>query len=312
MLLKVIGFFSLIGAVFSQTATPTPTNTISPTETATSTPLFVISAYPTTTATPSFSATSTPVFMVSAWPTTSPVNVSATSTPQFYYTAYPTYDPNNATAITPTTEGTSTATVMGGVAVATTGAGLIGFIINYFRKGGSVSGLAKLAYQNRAKIAENLKKLPLDDLKKHLGNNVDLKQLEEYKRRGEELYNKLPDSIRDKVKDNMTAEKLIELVENPEKFQQRIKEDVLSVAKSEIGGLSEHAKTVLDKLPVPDSMKSQLEHQVKDMIEKQLKQSVSNNKDQPEDVKIEFKEVPLEGPGLTIEPASIVIRENKN
>lgn len=198
---------------------------------------------------------------------------------------------------------------MGGTAVAVSGAGLVGFLINYFRKGGSVSGLAKLAYQNRGKIADNLKKLPLDDLKKHLGDKVDLKKLEEYKNRGQDLFDKLPDSMKDKLKDNMTPEKLIELVENPEQFQQKLKEDITSIAKSELGNLSEHTKGIMDKLPVPDAMKSQIESQVKDLIQKQLTQT---NKDQTEEVKIEIKEVPLEGPSHTIEPAILTVKESKN
>jgi hypothetical protein len=252
--------------------------------------------------------------MVTAWPTTSPINVSPSSSPLFFYTPYPSYDPNNATVIGTSTTGTSSATIMGGTAVAVSGAGLVGFLVNYFRKGGSVSGLAKIAYQNRGKIADNLKKLPLDDLKKHLGDKVDLKKLEEYKSRGQDLYNKLPDSMKDKLKDNMTPEKLIELVENPEQFQQKLKEDITSVAKSELGNLSEHTKGIMDKLPVPDAMKSQIESQVKDLIQKQLKQATTtnDNKDGPEEVKIEIKEVPLEGPSLTIEPALLTVKETKN
>ncbi len=322
MFLRILSILSFVGAAFSQTvsptatalvpsitSSPTPTNTISPSETITQTPMFVISAFPTTTASPSFSSTSTPLFMITAWPTTSPINVSPSSSPLYFYTPYPSYDPNNATVIGATTTGTSTATVMGGIAVATSGAGLIGFIINYFRKGGSCSGLAKLAYQNRGKIADNIKKLPLDDLKKHLGDKVDLKKLEEYKKRGEDLYNKLPDSMKDKLKDNMTPDKLIELVENPEKFQQKLKEDITSVAKSELGNLSEHTKGIMDKLPVPDGMKSQIESQVKDLIQKQLKQS-TDQKDGVEEVKIEIKEVPLEG--NEIQPATLIVKENKN
>ena len=235
--------------------------------------------------------------------------MSPTSSPLYFYTPYPSYDPNNATVVGTATTGASSATIMGGTAVALSGAGFIGFIINYFRKGGSFSGLAKLAYQNRGKIADNLKKLPMDDLKKHLGNNVDINKLQEYKKRGEDLYNKLPDSMKDKLKDNMTPEKLIELVENPEKFQQKLKEDISSVAKSELGNLSEHTKGIMDKLPVPDSMKSQIESQVKDLIQKQLNQT-SNNKDSHEEVKIEIKEIPLDDKSNNIELPSISIKEN--
>jgi hypothetical protein len=187
--------------------------------------------------------------------------------------------------------GISTATILGGVAVAISGVGALGFVIHYFRNGGSLSGLARLTYKNRDVITENMNKLPLDDLKKHLGVDDDLKKLEEYKKRAEEIYNKLPDSVKEKIKDNLTAENLIELVENPNKFQEKIQEKL----KSESSNLSEHAKQALDKLPVPDEMKSKIEYQLQNIIQKQLESSNSN-----EQIQIELKENPLESSTLTI------------
>jgi hypothetical protein len=273
MLGKLLGLVSLIGVVFSQTSSPT----------------ISLSSTITTT-----------------------LSATETSTPLFYYTSYPTYDPNNSTVVTTITTdttsntGTTSSMIMGGVAVGIASIGAIGFAINYFRKGGSLSGLAKIAYQNREKIIENLNKLPLDDLNNKLGNKVDLTKFEELKHKGEDLFNNLPPSVIEKIKENITGEKLIELVENPEKFKEDLKEDIATIAHSELGNLSEHTKDILGKLPIPDAMKSQLEFQVKAMIEQKLKEAIS--KKDNSDVTIDFKEVPLDLLSI-LQPASLIIHE---
>jgi hypothetical protein len=95
--------------------------------------------------------------MITAWPTTSPVNVSVTSTPLYYMTAYPSYDPNNSSGLgllggVLASAPSSTATILGGVAVGIAGIGAIGFAVNYLRKGGTLSGLLKIAKSKEAEM----------------------------------------------------------------------------------------------------------------------------------------------------------------
>lgn len=122
--------------------------------------------------TPLPSASATPLFMITAWPTTSPVNVSATSTPLFYWTPYPSYDPNNGTSPFAFLAGTSgtTATILGAIAVGGLGIAGAAFVINHFRKGGSLKGLLSIAMANRKKISNMVKDIPIvpDSIKKGL------------------------------------------------------------------------------------------------------------------------------------------------
>lgn len=143
------------------TSTPTITSSTSTTlaPSATSTPLFVVTAYPTTTATMTLTATSTPLFMITAWPSSSPVNVSATSTPLYYMTAYPSYNPNNASGLLGgllANAPSSVATILGGVAVGIAGIGAIGFAVNYLKKGGSLKGLLQIAKSKEAEMTAML------------------------------------------------------------------------------------------------------------------------------------------------------------
>jgi hypothetical protein len=149
---------------------------------------------------------------------------------------------NTTTTIVETnSSGISTATILAGVAVAVSGATVVGFIVRYFKNGGTVSGLAKLTYENRDKIKEEINKLPIDELKK-----VDIQ--------------KIPDDL-SKIKENV-----IELVSDPEK-----------------------RKDVLDQLPVSSEVKSQLESHVKEIIKSKIGSETITD-----EVKIEYKEVPLE------------------
>jgi len=139
------------------TSTPTITSSTSTTlaPSATSTPLFVITAYPTTTATMTLTATSTPLFMITAWPSSSPVNVSATSTPLYYMTAYPSHNPNNESGLLGgllASAPSSVATILGGVAVGIAGLGAIGFAVNYLKKGGTLKGLLQIAKSKQGEM----------------------------------------------------------------------------------------------------------------------------------------------------------------
>jgi len=96
--------------------------------------------------------------MITAWSTPSPVNVSATSSPRFMMTAYPT---NSSGAAGGTTllenlgvaPGSSTATILGGVAVGAIALAGVAYAIYHFRKGGTVGGLVDKIKENKDKIA---------------------------------------------------------------------------------------------------------------------------------------------------------------
>jgi hypothetical protein len=152
-------------------STTTPTITASTTNTITGTPLFQITAWPTTSSTTTLTATSTPLFMITAWPTTSPVNVSATSTPLYYYTAYPSVG-SNATggllgfASSMMSSGSSTATIVGSVALGIVGLGAIAGVIAYLRKGGTIGGLINKVKENKENIAKFANALPISEADK--------------------------------------------------------------------------------------------------------------------------------------------------
>jgi len=144
----------------SQTATASFTYTGSGTSSVAVTPtkIYDITLIPSQTVTPSVAATTTPLFMITAWSTPSPVNVSATSSPRFMMTAYPT---NSSGAAGGTTllenlgvaPGSSTATILGGVAVGAIALAGVAYAIYHFRKGGTVGGLVDKIKENKDKIA---------------------------------------------------------------------------------------------------------------------------------------------------------------
>lgn len=156
----------------TMTTTGTPTVTASSTATATltqsatSTPLFQITAWPTTTSTQTLSATSTPLFMITAWPSPSPVNVSATSTPLYYYTAYPSVG-SNATggllglASSLTSGASSTAVILGSVALGVVALGAIGGAVAYFRGGGTLGGFLSKVKEHKGDLAKFANALPI-------------------------------------------------------------------------------------------------------------------------------------------------------
>jgi len=168
---------STITASTTNTLTATSTTTLTATPTATSTntltgtPLFQITAWPTTSSTTTLTATGTPLFMITAWPTTSPVNVSATSTPLYYYTAYPSVGSNETGgllgfATSMMSSGSSTATIVGSVALGIVGLGAIAGVIAYIRKGGTIGGLINKVKENKENIAKFANALPISEADK--------------------------------------------------------------------------------------------------------------------------------------------------
>ena len=134
------------------TSSITSTESVSPVATLTSTPLFAMTAYPSRTTTPSVAVTTTPLFMVTGFPTPSPVNVSAAG------------GGSSAPA------SSSTATILGAVAVGVLGIVLIAGAIIYFRNGGTLGGLMNKIKENKEtieKIAGNVTSaLPISDEQK--------------------------------------------------------------------------------------------------------------------------------------------------
>jgi len=94
--------------------------------------------------------------MITAWSTPSPVNVSATSSPLFMITAYPTNSSGAGPSLLENlgvAPGSSTATILGGVAVGAIALAGLAYAIYYFRNGGTVGGLVNKIKENKDKIA---------------------------------------------------------------------------------------------------------------------------------------------------------------
>jgi hypothetical protein len=146
----------------TQTGTPsftyTGTNTL--TQSATPTNIYEFTLIPSKSVSPSVPPTTTPLFMITAWATPSPVNVSATSSPRFMMTAYPTNASGAGGAGGPSllenlgvAPGSSTATILGGVAVGAIALAGVAYAIHHFRNGGTVKGLVEKVKANKDKIA---------------------------------------------------------------------------------------------------------------------------------------------------------------
>jgi len=111
--------------------------------------------------------------MITAWPSPSPVNVSATSTPLYYYTAYPSVG-SNATGgggllglASSLTEGSSsTAVILGSVALGIVGLGAAAGAVAYFRKGGSVNGLMDKIHSGKGTLTQLANSLPISEAQK--------------------------------------------------------------------------------------------------------------------------------------------------
>jgi hypothetical protein len=189
--------------------------------------------------------------MITAWPTPSPVNVSATSTPLYYMTAYPSYNPNNST------EGvgsilssvpSSTATILGGVAVGLVGLGAVGFAINHFRKGGSVAGLIGMAQENKAKAMSLVNQLPISqDLKNKLEHPESflppdaqhaIEVAKEAAANPQSLVNLLPvsDDIKEKLNTIIptSGEELLAQLQDPEALKAHIQAQVQEQLQSHV------------------------------------------------------------------------------
>jgi hypothetical protein len=110
-----------------------------------------MTAYPSQTTSPSIPATTTPLFMITAWPTVSPVNVSAA------------IGLAESMGITP---GSQTATILSAVALGVIGVALVVGAVVYFRKGGSIAGLAEKVKANKGLITKAASMLPLTDEQK--------------------------------------------------------------------------------------------------------------------------------------------------
>ena len=227
----------------SYTGTSSYTQTISGTQsgtssqTATSTPLFEITAYASRSVTPSIPVTSTPLFMMTAWPTVSPVNVSASTSPRFMYTAYPSYVPNASAVSAGAGEPLSpTATILGAVAVGLVGLIAVGFVVNHFRKGGTVAGLVKEVQSKKEDLKKVASMLPLSEeqkakLDKAIADPSSLlpveaqKMVESVKQVKEQVVDALPISKEQKAQLNTVIDSL------PQKLIEPAPQPVVEVVK---------------------------------------------------------------------------------
>ena len=218
---------------YSQTISGTQTGT--PNVTSTSTPLFEITPYPSRSVTASILATTTPLFMMTAWPTVSPVNVSASTSPRFMYTAYPSYVPNASVVPAAASEPLSpTATILGAVAVGLVGLIAVGFVVNHFRKGGTVSGLVKEVQSKKEEIKKVASMLPLSEdqkakLDKAISDPSSLlpveaqKMVESVKQVKAQVVDALPISEEQKAQINTVIESL------PQKLVEKVSPPVVDV-----------------------------------------------------------------------------------
>lgn len=225
----------------SYTGTSSYTQTISgtqsgtPSQTATSTPLFEITAYASRSVTPSIPVSSTPLFMMTAWPTVSPVNVSASTSPLYMYTAYPSYVPNASVVPAAASEPLSpTATILGAVAVGLVGLIAVGFVVNHFRKGGTVAGLAKELESKKEELKKVADMLPLSpeqkaQLDKAIADPSSLlppevqKMVESVKQVKEQVVDALPISKEQKEQLNTVIDSL------PQKLVEKVSPPVVEV-----------------------------------------------------------------------------------
>jgi len=153
------------------TSSTTTTLTATSTTTLTATPTSTTSLTATPTSTSTNTLTGTPLYMITAWPTTSPVNVSATSTPLYYYTAYPSVGSNVTGGLlgfasSIMSSGSSTATIVGSVALGIVGLGAIAGVVVYLRKGGTIGGLINKVKENKENISKFANALPISEADK--------------------------------------------------------------------------------------------------------------------------------------------------
>ena len=253
----------------SNTGTPsnTPSATQSLVPSATSTSLFVVTAYPTPTSTKTLTATSTPLYMITAWPTpSSAFNSTATATPLFYLTPYPSYDPTNGTMIIPpyitdllNKTPPNTAMILGGVAVGIVGIVAVAYAVRYMRNGGTLKGLAQTVMANRGKLGQLSKALPLSpEMRRALERTeAGMDKAAAVANDPSALLDQLP--VSQSMKDNLkrVAPKgnvydMMEAAQNPAELRVKALEHFKSIAPSGAGAL-------VDQLPIDAETKRKIQ-----------------------------------------------------
>jgi len=172
-------------------------------------------------------------------------------------TPYPSYDPTNGTgtnllgsilSVAPA----GTATILGSVAVGIAGLGAVAFAVNYFRKGGSVSGLIGLAKANKGTFDNLIKDLPMDaKMKAALQDPKSLlnpeqramaEKAEAAIQDPSQILNQLP--VSDAVKAQLqsyvptSTQQLINSIQHPEELKDKVigavKDTTITVAKENV------------------------------------------------------------------------------
>ena len=110
----------------------------------------MITAWPTSSPV-NVSATSTPLFMITAYPSVSP-NGTGGDLAAMVARLVPPESP--------------TAKILGGVAVGIAGIAVMAFVVNHFRKGGNVSGLVSKIKSQKGAIAQAANMLPMNEAQK--------------------------------------------------------------------------------------------------------------------------------------------------
>jgi hypothetical protein len=153
------------------------------------------------------------------------------------YTAYPSYVPNASIVPVAASEPLSpTATILGAVAVGLVGLIAVGFVVNHFRKGGTVAGLVKEVQSKKEDLKKVASMLPLSEeqkaqLDKAIADPSSLlppeakKMVESVKQVKEQLVEALPISKEQKVQLNTVIDSL------PQKLIEPAPQPVVEVVK---------------------------------------------------------------------------------
>jgi len=192
------------------------------------------------------------------------------------YTAYPSVPSNssdsNILGVLGITPGSSTATILGAVAVGVVGLGAIGYAIHYLRNGGTLKGLLAKAEAQKGALANMANMLPLDNAQKSkmltaINNPKDLlppeaqkaiqvaENANQYK---EQALNALP----------LSDEQKAQIAASIHSLQQRVEQQVSNVTNTPIFSVqdsealplnplgSESAKPILSVLPPTEAVEA--------------------------------------------------------
>jgi hypothetical protein len=177
----------------------------------------------------------------------------------FFMTAYPTPGYGNGSTLG-TAAGSSTATILGAIAVGGMGLAAVGMAIVHFKKGGSVKDLLAKLKANKGTLQALTKDMPLpDSIKKAIANPEGL--LPESAKKAlasaatlntEEMMTKLgvPDSVKSMVPKVSMGELATKLAENPDEVLAVVRDPTALKARA-AEALKKKASLIVDQIPIP-------------------------------------------------------------